>query len=356
MFLRLLAGVVALATAFLTLFPTGRYLARGAWEEGHILAHRVSIANLVADSTTPPATRGKLELVLAARAFARDSLGLAAKQSFTTYSAFPRDTLVLVLSGAYRDRLALVTWWFPIVGRVPYKGFFDFGAAKDAAKQLADDGYDVYLRPSPAFSTLGFFNDPLLPTSLKTDSADLATTVVHELTHNTYYASGQAVFNESFASFAGARGAARFFRSRGDTVLAKAVDDRWSDDTLFARFWDGVFRAIDSVYKAHPDSAPARVAAHDSVYMRAREVLIRDYGPKLRTIDASVLPRVRLDNATLMARRIYLTDLDLFDGVFAREDNDPRRAIARVIELAKSRPDDPYGAVRDWLAGRGAKP
>lgn len=353
--LRVIAAVLALGLGYLLLAPTGRYLLRGAWEEGHILARRVSIANLVADPATPPDTRGKLELVLAARAFAHDSLALATKESFTQYSAFPRDTLVLVLSGAYRDRLELVTWWFPIVGRVPYKGFFDFAAAKEAARRLGADGYDVYLRPSPAFSTLGFFNDPLLPTSLKTDSADLATTVVHELTHNTFYASGQAVFNESFANFAGSRGAARFFRSRGDSASAKAVEDRWADDTLFARFWERVYHSIDSVYTAHPESAPARIAAHDSVYLRAREILVRELGPKLRTIDARVLPRVRLDNATLMARRIYLTELDLFDGVYAREDNDPRRAIARVIELARSRPRDPYAAVRDWLAGRGGR-
>src|SRR5205823_1600957 len=177
-------------------------------------ARRRPIAELVRDSTIAPAVRQKLAVVLAARGFASDSIRLRARESFTTYSQLEHDTLVLVLSGAYRDRLQAYTWWFPIVGRVPYKGFFDFSAAKTAARQLDRGGFDVYLRPSPAFSTLGWFNDPLVSTSLRADSLDLANTVIHELTHNTFYAPGQAVFNESFASFVGARGSAWLFRSR----------------------------------------------------------------------------------------------------------------------------------------------
>ncbi|HEX8945908.1 MAG TPA: aminopeptidase, partial [Gemmatimonadaceae bacterium] len=202
--------VASLALAYLIVAPTGHYLVRAAVAEARILAHRRPIVAIVADSTTNPRVAAKLRLVLAARAFAADSIGLRAKQSFTTFSQLERDTLVLVLSGAYRDRLAPYTWWFPVVGRVPYKGFFDFTAARQAARTLESDGFDVYLRPSPAFSTLGWFNDPLLSTSLAADSLDLANTVIHELTHNTFYAPGQAVFNESFANFVGARGSAWF--------------------------------------------------------------------------------------------------------------------------------------------------
>ncbi len=128
--------IVLLAVAYLALAPTGRYLVRAAWAEGRILARRRPIAAMVADSTTPPPVASKLRLVLDARRFAVDSVGLVAKESFTTYSPLDRDTLVLVLSGAYRDRLVAKTWWFPIVGSVPYKGFFDFDAAKQAARAL----------------------------------------------------------------------------------------------------------------------------------------------------------------------------------------------------------------------------
>ncbi len=143
--LGILAGV-ALVTAAT---PMGRYIFRGAVAEAKILARRQSIAKLVADSATPPAIRAKLQLVMEARRFAVDSLGLPAKDAFTQYTKLDHDTLVLVLSGAYRDELRQVTWWFPVVGRVPYRGYFDFDEAKRAEVELQKAGFDTYLRPSP---------------------------------------------------------------------------------------------------------------------------------------------------------------------------------------------------------------
>lgn len=332
----------------------GRYLVRGAWAEAKILARRRSIADLVTDQKTGTSVASKLRLVLAARGFAVDSLRLEAKESFTTFSQLDRDTLVLVLSAAYPDRLVAHTWWFPIVGRVPYKGFFNFAAAREAAGALAREGLDVYLRPSPAFSTLGWFNDPLLSTSLRADSLDLANTVIHELTHNTFYAPGQAVFNESFANFVGARGAAWFFRSRGSSVAADMEDARWEDEKLMARFWEALYRSIDSAFKAHSDSKPARLAARDTIYGRARQQLLEDLGPKLRTISPRALERMRLDNAALLAHRIYLTDVDLFDAVWMREGGDLRQAFSTIVRLAKSKPKEPFVALRRWLADSSA--
>jgi predicted aminopeptidase len=347
----LLAGAVGSAVAYLLFTPTGRYVARAAWEEAKILARRRSIPELVEDPETPPAVRAKLRLVLAARAFAEDSMGLRARDSFTTYSQLERDTLVLVLSGAYRDRLEFYTWWFPIIGRVPYKGFFDFPGARRSSRQLEAKGFDTYLRPAAAFSTLGFFNDPLLSTTLRQDSLDLVNTVIHEITHSTFYASGQAVFNESFANFVGARGAAAFFRARGQPTAAALVEARWADQKALARFWGGLHRTLDSVFKAHPGAAlkTRRLALRDSVFAAARRALLDDVAPQLRTILPRALERARFDNAALLARRIYLTDLDVFDAVYERESRDPRAAVRRVIELAKSELDDPYGAVRRWL-------
>jgi predicted aminopeptidase len=136
-----IAGVVLItltvALVVLALLTgTGRYLVRAGWEEGKILARRRPIVEVIADPGTSPSDRAALRLVLAARAFAADSLGLRAKASFTTFTRVSSDTLVLVLSGAYRDQLRAYTWWFPIVGDVPYKGFFDFPAAVRAAQDL----------------------------------------------------------------------------------------------------------------------------------------------------------------------------------------------------------------------------
>ena len=348
---RIVAAMTATLLVVFLLTPTGCYLSRAGWEEAKILASRRRIVRLVDDPTTDPATRARLELVLQARGFAADSIKLRTGDSFTTYTHLDRDTLVLVVSGAYRDRLEPYTWWFPIVGRVPYKGFFDFSAAQSLAQDLERRGYDSYVRPSAAFSTLGWFNDPLLSTTLRLDSVDLANTVIHEVTHNTFYKAGQAVFNESFANFVGARGAAWFFRTRGDSAAAAFADADWEDDKRMGEFWASLYRSLDSAYQAHPgDSLRAvRLAARDTVYARGRAHLLNDVAPTLRTIAPARLARVRIDNnAALLARRIYLTDLELFDRVWARENHDLRKTIERVIALAKDA-DDPYTAIKGWL-------
>jgi predicted aminopeptidase len=343
-----LAIAVAVAALALISAPTACYLSRGAWEEAKILSRRQPISEIVADPTTPKDAREKLKVVLAARQYAKDSLRLRTKDSFTTYSRLDHDTLVLVLSAAYRDTLKAYTWWFPIVGRVPYKGYFDFDAARRAAKDLENEGFDVYLRPSDAFSTLGFFNDPLLNTTLKGDSLDLANTVIHEVTHNTFYASGQAPFNESFAMFVGARGAAAFFRSRGQDSAAAKVNADWEDDKLLARFWSRVIRSLDSAYAAHPESKEARIAVRDTIYMRTRAALIGEIAPQFKRINPRYAERVPLNNASLLARRVYASDLDVFDLIYEKEGRDLKRAIGRVIALAKANPKEPFAALRRW--------
>jgi len=301
------------------------------------------------DPRTPSDVKEKLRVVLAARQYAKDSLRLRTKDSFTTYSRLDHDTLVLLVSAAYRDTLKPYTWWFPIVGRVPYKGYFDFAAARREAKNLAADGFDVYVRPSDAFSTLGFFNDPLLNTTLKGDTLSLANTVIHELTHNTFYASGQAPFNESFAMFVGARGAAAFFRSRGQEAAAAKLDAQWDDDKLLARFWSSVIKSLDSAYAAHSSDKEARIRARDAVYLRARQALISEIGPALKTISPRYAERVPLDNASLLARRVYASDLDVFDRIYNKEGRDLKRTIGRVIGLARSEPDAPFAVLKKWL-------
>ena len=349
----ILAIAVCLAVLVLISAPTACYLSRGAWEEAKILSRRQPISEIIADPRTPEDARAKLKVVLAARQYAKDSLKLRTKDSFTTYSRLDHDTLVLVVSAAYRDTLKPYTWWFPIVGRVPYKGYFDFAAAKKAAKDLYDDSLDVYVRPSDAFSTLGFFNDPLLNTTLRGDSIDLANTVIHELTHNTFYASGQVPFNESFAMFVGARGSAAFFRSRGQEAAAAKADAEWEDDKLLARFWTRVISSLDSAYRIHPSDKGARIAARDSVYAHTRVALVDEIAPRLKTIKPIYAQRVQLNNAALLARRVYATDLDVFDLIYDKEGRDLKRTIGRVIGLAKSNPERPFVALRQWVGVSG---
>jgi predicted aminopeptidase len=350
--------LAAIGVAMALASSTGCYLARASWEEGRILARRRPIPAVIADPRTSAATRTELRLVLAARRYAADSLGLSAGRSFTTYTALDHDTLVLVLSGAYRDRLRPVTWWFPVVGRVPYKGYFDFPAAVRAAAELERQGFDAYVRPSAAFSTLGWFDDPLVSASLQADSLELANTVIHEVTHNTYYASGRADFNESFANFVGTRGAQAFFRSRGDTASVREIERRWADEKVMGAFWAWVYGALDSAFRAHPGDSEAarteRLAARDSIYKMARDSLRTSVPARVRTIPAPALANARLDNAVLLGRRVYRTDLEQFDAVYGRCGGDVRRTVVQIIAIARGDRKDPFGGLRAWVGNPNA--
>jgi len=306
-----------------------RYLTRAAFAEGDILRRRRPIAEVVADSATDPRVRGKLLLVLAARTWAAESLGLKAGESFTTYTQLDSDTLVLVLSAARADTLVPYTWTYPIVGRVPYKGYFDPGRALREAQTLQRAGLDTYVRPASAFSTLGWFNDPLVSPTLRADSADLAATVIHELLHNTLFVPGHVDFNESFAEFVGYQGAERFFRSRGDSLNAWRTALRWEDEQRLAAFYADLVRRLDKLYGS---GAPKReiLSLRADYFRAARDRLAGGLGGELRTIDGRRLSERPLNNAVLLSQRVYASGFGSFDSLLTAQGGDLRALVADV--------------------------
>lgn len=328
-----LAVLVAGAVVALVASRDARYVARAAVEEARILARRRSIPRVIADPGTDAATRGKLSLVLAVRDFAAESLHLNARQTYTTYSRVNRDTLVLVLTASRADALSEVTWWYPVVGRVPYKGFFSPSLAAGEQRRLERQGLDTYLRVSNAFSTLGWFNDPLLSTIVREDSADLAATVVHEILHNTVWVTGNVAFNESFAEFVGYRGAEAFFHSRGDSLHARFAAARWRDEIRLAGFYDSLAQRLRGLYTSGLGRA-AVLERREPVFASARAALAASLGGSLETIDGRYLARRPLNNAVVIAQRLYATHLDAFDRLLAARGGSLERMIGEVRKRA----------------------
>lgn len=313
-----------------------RYLTRAGFEETRILQSRQPIARLVRDSATEPMLRQTLGLVLASRDYAA-RLGLEAKETYTSYSDVGRDTLLLVLQAAPKDCICPYTWKYPIVGRIPYKGFFDPRAARREANRFAIRGYDIYLRPSGAFSTLGWFEDPLLSTAISGDSVELAATVFHEIAHNTLYVKSATPFNESFAQMVGYRSAEAFFRERGDSANATHAANRWHDEIVLGDYYSALVRRLDSLYRQKPDSA-ALDAGRLAAGAWARAQLTGPVGQRFRTFRVDRMAERPINNAQLISARIYRTRLDLFDRWFEQHGGDVRqsvRALGKLMEGVK---------------------
>jgi predicted aminopeptidase len=336
------------------------YVARAGIEEARILSRRRPIVRVIEDPATPAETRRKLDLVLQARAFAEHAAGLNVGQSYTTYSWVDSDTLLLVVSGARQDRFQAYTWWFPIVGRVPYKGFFDFAAAHREAARLEAAGFDSYVRPAGAFSTLGWFNDPLLNTLLRYDDVSLVSTVIHELLHNTVFIPGQVAFNESFANFVGDRGAIEFFclREGEHADRCTAARDGWTDNLLYGSFLSGLVSELEAVYARDDLDLQAKLVMRETVFDRARRRFTEEIEPELRTHRFRNFARRPLNNATLIGIRLYYDRLALFEAVFQLSGQDYATTVHAIIDAARANPADPYGATAALLGltGTGTKP
>jgi predicted aminopeptidase len=321
------------------------YLARAGWAQAGILNSREPLVQVLTAPDTDEETRGKLRLIRDARHFAISELGFRnAGSSYTTVAELPSDTLALVLTAAYRDRLEFHTWWFPIVGQVPYRAYFSTSAGERAQQEMEADGYDTFLRPTAAFSTLGWFSDPIYSTVLRQDQVGAVQTILHELAHNHLFIPGQGRFNESWATFAGHAASIQFFCNRDgggpNTTWCLRAQARWTDARRVSRFLMELEADIRQIYARDHPSTEAAIRVRDDRYREALEDFRTRVQPSLEASSYPSLAREELNNATLLSRVIYFHRLDDFQRVW-QEDwaGDLAGLMAWIREEAGERPD-----------------
>ena len=176
------------------------YYLQAARGQYRIIADRESVAELIASEETPAELRQQLELAERLRRYAVDRMSLDDDPGFTTYVDIGRNYVVWNVVAAPAYEMTPKTWCFPIAGCVAYKGFFAEEDARRQADALKAEDFDVITYGVKAYSTLGWFSDPLLNTFIHYPEPDLAALIFHELAHQVLYIKDDSAFNEAFAT------------------------------------------------------------------------------------------------------------------------------------------------------------
>ena len=212
-------GLAAWAVAFagLALGLTGchsfDYYGQAIHGQCQILHRQRPIGEILADRTAPELLKEKLRLVLKIREFAERELKLHCNGHYLKYADLGRPFVVWNVNATPEFSLAAKKWWYPVVGRLEYQGFFDEARARRYARTLRGRGWDVYVGGVTAYSTLGWFHDPVLNTFVFDEEADLAETLFHELAHQRVFVAGDTEFNEAFATTVAEEGLRRWMRA-----------------------------------------------------------------------------------------------------------------------------------------------
>lgn len=311
----LAAGLLALA--LLAGCEAGYYwqAAKGQWQ---IIHRRRPIPEVLADDSVPAGVKRKLGLVLAVQDFGVRALALPAGGRYTTYADLDRPHVSWLVVAAPPFELRALEHCFLVAGCFDYRGYFARADAEAYAQSLRAGGYDVRVRPVQAYSTLGWFEDPVLNTFLRGNDLQVMATILHEQAHRVVWAEGDTAFNESFARFVEAEGLRRYLDGlggRGERMMQRyrtwQADRRRFLDLL--RRWK---RRLEALY-ASDRPREAKHQARARLFLGLRE----DYQKRrasfsMANYDAFFRPP--LNNAHLVSVSLYTSRVAAFRALFAR--------------------------------------
>lgn len=314
---------------------------KSAYSQADLLRRRVSIEEALKDSKLTDEQKRKLLLAQEAREFAEKSLGLAPTKNYTSFVQLDRPYVTYVVSAALKRDLTAWKWKYPLVGSLPYKGYFNPEDAKAEAAELRAKDLDVYVRGVSAYSTLGWFRDPILSSMLGYRDHQLVNTIIHETVHATIYIKSEADFNERLATFFGNKGAEAFYRAKEgeqSQTLAKMAGEN-KDDKIFSEF---IGRELESLRQWYEERKETPVA--DEIrFARIGELKTRflaEVRPVLSSEDSyKNFETAELNNARLLTYRLYYENLDDFEIVFKKLGSDFHKMLEFCKSLEKS--EDP---------------
>lgn len=279
---------------------------------------RQPVQEALQDTLLSEEERQKIELILDVKAFAIGNLGLHRSDSYSTFVKIKGMYVSYNLSAAPKDALEAHTWSFPIIGRVPYKGFFRKDYAIREQQQMADKGYDTYLRGVRAFSTLGHFDDPILSSMLAYDDFGLVETIIHELTHQTVWVKGHVSFNESLADFVGEKGTLAYLGSRYGEASPEYVHfkDLISDRRVFEDYMQNLIGDVEDLY-GQDVSRQTKIVRRKTLFEKAKNAYPSIFPHMKTSYYRTFFDNLTLNNAVLLSFRRYHHDPLFFESSLA---------------------------------------
>ncbi|MBW8050996.1 MAG: aminopeptidase [Cytophagales bacterium] len=218
-----------------------------------ILYKAIPVAEATKDGSFPDSLKVRLQIVEQVRAYAIDSLGINDSENYTTVFDQKGKPVLWVLTACPPYKLKPYEWQFPLLGSFSYKGFFDHEKALGEEEKLKKEGYDTDVREAEGWSTLGWFKDPILSNMLLKSEGELASIIIHELTHATLYIKNDVEFNENLANFVGDKGALLFLKSKygKDSRQYHEYNNNQADrKKIISHILDGAIK-LDSLYSSY---------------------------------------------------------------------------------------------------------
>ncbi|MDR0400844.1 MAG: aminopeptidase [Treponema sp.] len=296
-----------------------------------------------------------VERVREIRRFARD-LGLKESANYTAYVELDRDYLAAVVSAAAADSFTTHEWWFPVVGRVPYKGFFNPAASRREGDKLRKKGLDVWIRGVDGFSTLGWFKDPLYSYMRNYSDYRLANLLIHELLHATVYLKGQSQFNEELAEFVGTEGARLYIEKKygPESPEYRELADSEADTAAYVAYLRGLIAELEEVYQS-PADREEKLARKAELIEQSQIRFGRDYDALFKGQAYRAFTDLPVNNAYLELYRLYYEGNSFYRDLYETSGRDLGRYIAAAKTL-NSRERDPKAALARALAESPGKP
>ncbi len=292
------------------------------------------IRKLIKQNETNKELRRQLELVTELREFAENKLSLDVGKAYSKYKHLDRSSAVWVVYAAPTFSTKLQTWRYPIVGEYQSKGFFKEQMATEYSAKLHSQGFDVYVGGAIAYSTLGWFSDPLLSTFLDDTDEELAETLFHELTHRTYYLKGDTMFNESFATAFAQKSVQLWLKEKSEEKRLEKYRKKLKKRDEFRSLLQKTKNDLSLIYKnANNDSeAILQKRKQDSIRsFKATCIALRKKWNSPESLKSWIDEDV--NNAKIAASSVYLLKVPYFNRLWYQANQDPNAYLEMVKTL-----------------------